>query len=218
MSESDMNLPVEIEPVVAYRSWNAMWPYYLSNLNGHDLWMPGQRVEARCIHHKEHDAPVRDCSCGIYALKNQEWAIIAGNVWGMVYLWGRIVEGPQGYRAQYAYPKELFVTQEQDDDFVALLQGVYGVPVTKSDKPSLGLSWQNYAPRVKPPTIAQLVAIATLSAAEPEIRKYARATAMQRLYMTIKNGERAVANLKETLVKKEAKLERDKRLRQELKG
>ena len=34
-----------------------------------------------------------------------------GNCWGEVYLWGAIVEHELGYRAEFAYPKCLFVNQ-----------------------------------------------------------------------------------------------------------
>lgn len=53
-----------------------------------------------------HAAPYNDCSCGIYALNStlheaetQPWQSSA--IKGIVLLWGHVVEGERGWRAQY---------------------------------------------------------------------------------------------------------------------
>jgi hypothetical protein len=57
-----------------------------------------------------HEAPQYDCQCGFYATKepDEHWATYSA-AYGKVALWGRIVEHERGYRAQYAYPLELWV-------------------------------------------------------------------------------------------------------------
>jgi hypothetical protein len=81
-----------------------------------------------------HDAPDEACRCGIYGLNEPPpglepgyWprAVRADSVLGRVKLWGRIVQGTEGARAQYAYPSALYVT---DKGQKARLH-VYGVPV-----------------------------------------------------------------------------------------
>lgn len=49
-------------------------------------------------------------------------------------LWGRVIEGQRGYRAQYAYPKSLYLVPRREDDVwcrfsEVALASVYGVPV-----------------------------------------------------------------------------------------
>lgn len=65
---------------------------------------------------RPHIAPCLDCACGVYAVKTNEscsrWGharwdrpVIHGRVW----LWGSVLEFEDGYRAEYAYPAELWV-------------------------------------------------------------------------------------------------------------
>jgi len=63
-----------------------------------------------------HDAaelPSFNCTCGIYAAKNIDHIQRCGygkfGVRGEVYLWGRMVEHERGWRAEFAYPKSLFL-------------------------------------------------------------------------------------------------------------
>jgi preprotein translocase subunit YajC len=57
------------------------------------------------------EVPNRNCTCGIYAAKNIEHLRQLGyrgyGVCGEVYLWGNVVEHTFGWRAQFAYPKNL---------------------------------------------------------------------------------------------------------------
>jgi hypothetical protein len=57
------------------------------------------------------------CTCGIYGSKNlnhlrrtQLWQY--GGIYGEVNLWGSVVEHEQGFRAQFAYPKTLYLSSE----------------------------------------------------------------------------------------------------------
>ena len=67
----------------------------------------------------EHDAPLESCSCGIYAAKDLETlqhVSGGGPVVGEVFLWGKVIPGEKGYRAQYAYPKSLYLVSRNDPD------------------------------------------------------------------------------------------------------
>lgn len=73
----------------------------------------------------EHDAPHENCTCGIYAAQDTKHGY-SGDVWGKVKLWGKIVPGETGARAEFAYPSELHVPASLAND-----PGIlgYGVPV-----------------------------------------------------------------------------------------
>jgi len=59
-----------------------------------------------------HTAPHEDCTCGIYAGTSPN-VCPAGMVVGKVKLWGKIVPGEQGYRAEFAYPSEFHISPDQ---------------------------------------------------------------------------------------------------------
>ena len=114
-----MKIPDYISPVVAYRVWR--WDETgLYSLNG-EQWLPDRPVEARCrvapgARHvrfvdSTDEVPDRNCTCGVYAAKNLEHLRRLGyadrGICGEVYLWGKVVEHKLGWRAQFAYPKNL---------------------------------------------------------------------------------------------------------------
>jgi hypothetical protein len=119
-----VNIPDYISPIVGYRvwRWNATG---LKSLNG-EPWLPGQPLAAGCrvaaggtiagcakTAHGAHELPHADCTCGVYAAKNLEHLRQFGyegcGIHGEVYLWGTVVEHKLGWRAQFAYPKSLFL-------------------------------------------------------------------------------------------------------------
>lgn len=85
-----------------------------------------------------HDAPLEGCSCGIYASTDLDFARrlaarLAGNVVGMVAMWGKVIEYNRGFRAEYAYPVSLEVKADrvQSSAIAPKLEELYGVPVTR---------------------------------------------------------------------------------------
>ena len=132
-----MNVPDYISPVAAYRVWQ--WDTAgLKSLCG-EPWHPGQPLAARCrvysagtivgraeAAHDAHDAPQADCTCGVYASKSLEHLRTTGyaryGIHGEVYLWGTVVEHEQGWRAQLAYPKNLFLSPDALPFTVAEIQ------------------------------------------------------------------------------------------------
>jgi len=60
-----------------------------------------------------HEAPHADCTCGVYAAKNIGHLRTTGywqyGIHGEVNLWGTVMEHKLGWRAQFAYPKSLFL-------------------------------------------------------------------------------------------------------------
>ena len=120
-----MSIPDYISPIVGYRVWK--WEKTgLKSLCG-ERWKPSQLLAARCrasvvvgpiagraeAVHDAHEPPQTDCTCGVYAAKNIEHLRQLGyegrGIRGEVHLWGTVVEHELGWRAQFAYPKTLFL-------------------------------------------------------------------------------------------------------------
>lgn len=80
-----------------------------------DTWWPyKQAVEAACRKGEIHAAPTYSCQCGFWGINDLGALITASvgfcaTVLGRVALWGRVVEHTLGYRAQFAYPLELWI-------------------------------------------------------------------------------------------------------------
>ncbi len=137
------NLPMlplvkSTEPLVGYRVWKLK---------------PGT-CELQSAYMRQYHWPLRrrierdtfDCE-GIYAVRDARqllgryvydpagigsgpWQAYLADVAGSVYLWGEVKECELGYRAEYAYPKELWMPEDTDPCTVMQLEENYGVPVT----------------------------------------------------------------------------------------
>jgi preprotein translocase subunit YajC len=109
-----VKIPDLILPIVGWRVWR--WDAAgLSSLNGKP-WPPRQPLAAKCgagNAHEAHELPHLDCTCGVYASKSREHLRQLGydgrGIRGEVHLWGTVVEHELGWRAQFAYPKTLFL-------------------------------------------------------------------------------------------------------------
>jgi hypothetical protein len=120
-----VKIPDLISPIIGYRVWT--WGTTgLKSLCG-ERWHPRQSLAARCrasvvvgpilgraeAVHNAHEPPQTNCTCGVYAVKTLHHFRSAGyeryGIHGEVYLWGTVVEHELGWRAQYAYPKTLFL-------------------------------------------------------------------------------------------------------------
>ncbi len=120
-----MSIPDYISPIVGYRVWQ--WDAVgLKSLNN-EPWLPGRALEAACKPsdlaavlakpRNQHDPPYERCTCGIYAAKKLWHLPCIGypplfEVHGEVYLWGKIWDHRLGYRAEYAYPKNIVLPQD----------------------------------------------------------------------------------------------------------
>ena len=127
-------VPDFIEPVEAWRVWRVSMRDHrivLQSLNVDTVWEPGVALSSTCatrqrsrrrpwrIEAPGHESPEVDCTCGIYGVRSAavaRWYLERrapfyndGRVVGRVALWGDVVESESGWRAQRAYPLELFV-------------------------------------------------------------------------------------------------------------
>jgi len=140
------------EPIVGWRQWNFMYPHFLANLGNDTIYVPREKIEARCGQedHSEQQAPHLPCTCGIYAYKEKPrllgeirntygWPLppvlqhrvppVPGLrlVYGEINLWGKVIEHEDGYRAQFGYPKRLWCTPAIEP-LAGWIGYVYGVP------------------------------------------------------------------------------------------
>jgi hypothetical protein len=118
------------EPIVGWRQWNFMYPHFLANLGNDTIYVPREKIEARCEQYStigtlvlgkdpsEQQAPHLTCTCGIYAYKEKPRLLREIGktnsglrlVYGEINLWGKVIEHEDGYRAQFGYPKRLWCT------------------------------------------------------------------------------------------------------------
>lgn len=93
-------------------------PARLKSLNHDDTWEPGENIAGcRGSHYGRirellgggpqptHDAPVEGCACGFYAVSDLDALLDyadSGSIFGVVHLYGRIVVGERGWRAEKA--------------------------------------------------------------------------------------------------------------------
>lgn len=140
-----------LEPIVGWRLWQVV----AGERSGHQLaawtsdrlvWPPRARAESHCLSAgpRAHLSPEPGCRCGLYAFGSRELAegAIAAEMRpipiaiGRVSLWGRVVKHRDGWRAQYAYPYEVLLL---DDDPVLAreLASTYAVDVGTLAVPEL---------------------------------------------------------------------------------
>lgn len=139
-------VPDQIEPAVGWRAWLAIGTPHggmrLWSIVYPELWRPGQPLVAHCPHHTYRHPISERCTCGIYAAHRREDVVAhlvrppiripARLVVGEVAMWGRVIEGERGLRATHAYPRRLWLLDEDDLPRADLLTphlAAYGVPV-----------------------------------------------------------------------------------------
>jgi hypothetical protein len=130
--------PDYIEPFIGWRAWGVAETssgiYLVSH--GSTIWPWREPLLAVCDRNS-HQPPHPNCTCGIYALANGDFPYYdydAGGgpfgypVFGQVALYGTVVRGTRGYRAEKARPVELYLAHRHWR-FARPLRDAYGVPV-----------------------------------------------------------------------------------------
>ena len=125
-------------PLTGWRSWD----YRNGHLFSRVTWPHRAKLEAE--HRDGYDegggvykAGLREQSrghgneAGIHAARSLDELLVEYKnvVIGEVYLWGWVKEYEKGYRAQFAYPKSLYVHPDTDIYKILILEEGYGVPV-----------------------------------------------------------------------------------------
>jgi hypothetical protein len=111
-------------------------PYLLKSVTSNDFWRPREPMVADCnqtlgyrfeVTHADEDRmpPDSACKCGIYAVRSLSGLMDVYEtsnrlfyrlsierypaVIGLVKMWGKVIPGEWGWRAQYAYPSKLLI-------------------------------------------------------------------------------------------------------------
>jgi hypothetical protein len=132
-------------------------PILLESVTHNDtVWLPREEVVAKCSRGgrgrarvgkpltgrpstESHPVPSEDCTCGLYAARTLDHLLGMRypqydpdlgqyTVIGEVALWGGVVEGTQGWRAERAYPTVLYLPF-LGWKYAKRLNDTYGVPV-----------------------------------------------------------------------------------------
>ena len=126
--EPEIEVPDSVEPVSAWRAWRVIeWggELRLQSMGAGGrmadvIWTPSRAMEAKCSRGK-HTPPSENCSCGFYAARDRNHLTSMAYhyyniddkkdtvVIGKVAMWGRVIPGSQGWRAQFARPMMLIV-------------------------------------------------------------------------------------------------------------
>lgn len=144
-------LPDLIEPVVGWRTWRIWRPlsasYACPTFSSVILdtpWTPRREITAE--HSFDLGAKCRGllesaCSCGIYAFRDPAEAfgysigvrdrlpcMAAEVAVGTVGLWGRVIECERGFKAQFAYPRHIYLPATISR-YVSTVNSAFGVAV-----------------------------------------------------------------------------------------
>jgi hypothetical protein len=152
-------VPDYVEPISAWRAWCVVdqpeGPM-LRSVFFPDVWEPRRPLLAACHHRRllpfrrraVHDAPAKRCECGIYGADAETTAKYLNvpvsaeiaRVFGLVSLWGSVLECARGWRATRAYPAAVYVPTNGrrnrcrwSPTELARLLGRYGVEVEVLD-------------------------------------------------------------------------------------
>lgn len=128
MSEPDFYA----EEFIGWRGWRIHGKRLVS-VNGGEVWEPGEPFTATCQKGRRHKhVPWTACSCGIYVTKTLKKLRANGyhneGALGQVAVWGHMVDGGDGYRAEFAIPKIIYVPH-LSWRVGEILEAEYGVPV-----------------------------------------------------------------------------------------
>lgn len=152
------------EEIVGWRSWKLVVDedatiaaatgipvYQLAAISAETVWPAYQPLQAICdralamwsgvVEYKEdsHVVPEWNCECGVHAYKEKSSVVQPIEplfpVYGQVSLWGsKIVVAETGYRAEFAYPRHLWLREwthpsvDARVSIAAQLSETYGVP------------------------------------------------------------------------------------------
>jgi hypothetical protein len=149
-SDVDFEAPTILGTVEGWRAWRVsialprygLAPKLGSVTHKSYFWTPRKRARAECRKDPTH-VPGEGCICGFYSAKTYQELVNLGNqyhdyagdeagyfcVVGRLANWGKVIEGSQGWRSEYAYPTELYVPFEFARSHAARLEEAYGIPV-----------------------------------------------------------------------------------------
>ena len=130
--QAPAKMPDYMHTLTAWRAWGCAGSW-LMGLGYDTFWEPRKAQKSRCVK-GTHDSPQFNCSCGFWSFKSLDMLTdhlskYTGStvVVGTVEIWGRVIECENGFRSEFAYPKELWLLEDGFEH----LSHMYGVPVRK---------------------------------------------------------------------------------------
>lgn len=134
MSDFDLDfvIPDEVEESVGWRGWSLTDNGLLRAIIHDDqIWQPGVPLKAVCAKGKRHPVPFMNCTCGFYGTKSladlKENGYHLSGAFGLVSYWGRMIDYSDGYKAEFSYPREIWLPYTMLQWVEPL--SIYGVPV-----------------------------------------------------------------------------------------
>lgn len=147
MTTMSERVPDVIGEMIGWRAWQLVGSVRVPRLMsinaagrvGHDdaIWPTKRWYTAKCPNGHIENIPVEGCSCGLYAAKTREHLVSlrygaygdqAIHAIGEVAFKGKVIEGSQGWKAEYGRIKRLIVPYEFWK-YVDPLADAYNVPV-----------------------------------------------------------------------------------------
>lgn len=106
-------VPLYPSEFIGWRGW-VVEKGVLKSINGGEIWTPHEPFEADCTVGKVHKRiPWPGCTCGLYSTKTmkklRENKYHTAGAFGLVSIWGEMLDGGSGWRSQFAYPRVIFV-------------------------------------------------------------------------------------------------------------
>lgn len=148
-ADPNFALPDLTDAETGWRTWGVdlevpfgLTPKMWSVTHSSYFWLPQQVAMAECSRYggcSGDELPGESCTCGFYSAKNLPHLLSMGYhrydpehgricVLGKCALWGKVIEGSQGWRSSYAYPTTLYVPFEAAHLAKPLAEG-YGCEV-----------------------------------------------------------------------------------------
>lgn len=127
------------EPFIGWRGWR--WNPQNKRLHSLNtkVWEPGEELHAECTAGGHHKAPDVDCNCGIFSMKDPRWLdnhVSVRNkytVIGTIKLWGNVVAGSMGYRAEYAMIDALYIPcSDAEVEHLLMMKFMYDIDGDKN--------------------------------------------------------------------------------------
>lgn len=127
-------IPDYTHTITGWRGWD-ITNRLLDGLGTSSIWRPRRGTPAVCHYYDgHHQAPEFNCHCGYWSFKSLDLMKQAVTTYrtslvvvGPVEIWGKVVECENGYRSEFAYPKELWLMRGG----LEYLSWEYGVPVRR---------------------------------------------------------------------------------------
>lgn len=126
-------MPDYTHTLTGWRGW-IVQNGVLKALGMSGVWTPKKITAAECLNKANHACPSSACSCGYWSFKTLEnlTEVLSGytnsvQVIGSVEVWGKVIDCEKGFRSEFAYPKELWLL----DNEYEFLGPLYGVPIRR---------------------------------------------------------------------------------------